>query len=475
MLALDESSAVRVAYEGLRKAANLKPYPDVTAREDALERLARLLVKYEPDIVRAISDDFGHRVPFESRSADVLIPLDAARHARKHVRDWVARRTVPSHPLFVPSHAFIDPMPLGVVAIIAPWNYPVNLALAPAAAALAAGNRVLLKPSEMTPKTAQLLATAVAEFFQPDEFAVVLGGADVAQAITALPFDHVLFTGSTQVGRLVAKATAENLVPTTLELGGKSPALVGPDANLERAAHRIAIGKTYNAGQTCIAPDHALVPKAKLEVFVEKLKAHLVRQHPESKGYTSMATDRGFERMKTLVADAQAKGARVVETFAAQSHPRTFAPVIVLNVKDDMQLMKEEIFGPILPVETYEHLDEAIARINRRPRPLSFYYFDDDQDRVDDVLRRVISGGACVNDTLVHFAQEDLPFGGVGESGMGAYHGVRGFETFSHLRSVLVASRLSPAYNLLKPPFSNVVQKSVAFLISGLKGLSKGP
>lgn len=473
MQAPNEVGAVRRAYDVLRKAANEKSFLDAEAREDLLLRLEKLIVKYADDIVKAISDDFGHRVAFESRSADVLIPLDGAKAARKHVREWMQRRTVGSHPLFVPSHAFIEPVPLGVVAIISPWNYPVNLALAPASAALAAGNRVLLKPSELTPKTSELLSRAVSEFFRPEEFAVVLGGPDVAREVTALPFDHILFTGSTQVGRLVAKATAENLVPTTLELGGKSPALVHESFNIERAAERIAIGKTYNAGQTCIAPDYALVPKAKAEAFAEKLKAQLQRQHPNGKGYTTMASDRGLKRMEALVADAKAKGARAIETFTVEAGSRAFAPVILLDVKDDMLVMQEEIFGPILPVETYDRVDEAIARINGRPRPLSFYYFDDDTDRVDGVLRKVTSGGACVNDTLVHFAQEELPFGGVGPSGMGAYHGVKGFETFSHLRSVLVASRASPAYNLLKPPFTAMVEKSVNFLIEGLKGLSK--
>lgn len=473
MQAPNEASTVQRSYDVLRKAANAKAYLDADAREDLLERLAKLLVKYEDDIVKAISDDFGHRVPFESRSADVLIPLDGARQARKHVREWMQRRTVGSHPLFVPSHAFIEPMPLGVVAIISPWNYPVNLALAPASAAFAAGNRVLLKPSEITTKTSAVLAKAVAEFFRPDEFTVVQGGPEVAREVTALPFDHILFTGSTQVGRLVAKATAENLVPTTLELGGKSPALIHGSYSIERAAQRIAIGKTYNAGQTCIAPDYAMVPKAKLDAFVMSLKAQLLKQHPEGKGYTTMASDRGHKRMEALLADAKSKGAKVTETFTAQAGSRAFAPVILTDVKDDMLVMQEEIFGPILPIETYENVDEAITRINSRPRPLSFYYFDDDQDRVDGVLRQVTSGGACVNDTLVHFAQEELPFGGVGPSGIGAYHGVKGFETFSHFRSVLVASRASPAYNLLKPPFSTMVEKSVNFLIAGFKGLSK--
>lgn len=471
MQAPNETSAVRRAYDVLRKAANDKPFLDVDAREELLERFIRLFVKYENDIVAAISDDFGHRVRLESLTADVMIPLDAARYARKHVREWMQRRTVNTSPLFIPSHAFIEPVPLGVVGIISPWNYPVQLALDPAIAAIAAGNRVLLKPSELTPRSSALIEKMVSDFFKPDELVVVQGGADVARELTALPLDHLLFTGSTQVGRHVARAAADNLVPTTLELGGKSPVLVHQSFNLERAASRVAIGKTFNAGQTCIAPDYALVPRAKAESFVEHVKAALLKQHPNGEGFTTMASERGLERMKALVEDAKAKGARVIETFKPKDGTRAFGPVILLDVNDDMQVMQEEIFGPILPVETYDTVDDAFARINARPRPLAFYYFDDDQERIDRTLQRVTSGGVVINDTLAHVAQEELPFGGVGASGMGAYHGVKGFETFSHLRSVLQASRASAAYNMLKPPFSGLVYKSVEVLIRGAKGL----
>lgn len=473
MQAPNETGAVRRAYDALRKAANEKAYLDADAREDLLSRLEKLLAKYEDELIQAISDDFGHRVAFESRVADVLLPLDAARHARRHVREWMQRRTVGTHPLFIPSHAYVEPVPLGVVAVIAPWNYPVDLALSPTAAAFAAGNRVLIKPSEMTPKTSALIAKGVAEFFRPDECTVVQGGADVAKEITAIPFDHILFTGSTQVGKLVAKAAAENLVPTTLELGGKSPALVHDTYSLDRAVERIAVGKTFNGGQTCIAPDYALVPRAKVDLFVDKLKAQLSKQHPNGENFTSMSSERGLKRMEALVADAKSKGAKVIETFKAKDGSRAFGPVLLLDVKDEMQVMQEEIFGPILPIEPYDTIDQAITRINARPRPLAFYYFDDDQDRIDDVTHRVPSGGVCVNDTLVHFAQEELPFGGVGMSGMGAYHGVRGFETLSNMRGVMHVSKVSAAYTFLKPPYVGLAKRTVNFLIRGLQGLSR--
>ncbi len=471
MQAPNETSAVRRAFDVLRKAANEKPYLDAEEREDLLSRMIAMLQKYEQQFVDAISDDFGGRVRLESLIADVMIPIDGARFARTHLREWMQRRPSSTHPLFIPSFAFVEPVPLGVVGVVAPWNYPVDLAIGPAIAALGAGNRVLIKPSELTPKTGALLARTVSEFFKPDEMVVIEGGIDIAREVTALPFDHLLFTGSTAVGRHVARAAAENLVPTTLELGGKSPALVHDSYSVSRAAERVALGKTFNAGQTCIAPDYMLVPKAKEAAFVDALKACIIKQHPNGEGYTSMASEKGRARMQALLDDATSKGAKVTETFKAKDGTRAFGPVIVTGVTDDMLLMQEEIFGPILPIETYERLEDAFVKVNGRPRPLAFYYFDNDDERVDVALKRVTSGGAVINDTLVHFAQEALPFGGVGPSGMGAYHGVRGFETFSHLRGVMHSSRASPAYNLLKPPFNALVTKTIEVLVRGVKGL----
>lgn len=473
MQAPNDTSAVRRAYDVLRKAYNEKPYLDAEAREDLLHRLEKMLLKYEDELVKAMSDDFGFRNPFEARTADVLIPLDAARYARKHVREWMQRRTVNSHPLSMPSHTYVEPIPLGVVGVIAPWNYPVLLTISPAAAAFAAGNRVLLKPSEVSAKTTEVLAKAIAEFFKPDEFAVVTGGAEVAREVTNLPLDHILFTGSTQVGRLVLKAAAENLVPATLELGGKSPALIHPSYNLDAAVERIALGKTFNGGQTCVGVDYVLVPRALLTTFVDKLKARLEFQHAGRDNFTTMITDRAFKRMEALLADAKSKGAKAIETFKPKEGTRAFPPTLLLDVNDEMTVMQEEIFGPLLPIIPYDTVDEAIANINGRPRPLSLYYFDDDAERIDDVLHRVPSGGVCVNDTLIHFAQEEVPLGGVGASGMGQYHGVAGFERLSHLRGVMVASRVSPAYLFLKPPYPGIALRTVNFLIRGLQGFAR--
>lgn len=471
MQARNQVNDVQAAYEKLRRAQQRAPFPSAEERDDWLARLERLLVKHRDEFCRAIDEDFGLRSRGESLSADVLLTLDGVRDARKNLRAWMQRRPVAPHPLFRPSRAFVELLPKGVVAVIAPWNYPVNLALGPLAGALAAGNRCLVKPSELTPRTSALIASAVAETFTVEEVAVVEGGPDVAEAVTRLPLDHLLFTGSTHIGRKVAKACAENLVPVTLELGGKSPALVHESYDLERAAERIAVGKLFNGGQTCIAPDYALVPAGREQALVAAFKRAADKAYPRLEGFTSIATDRAHSRLVGLVADAKAKGAQVVELGALAKAGRVMSPVVLVGVTDEMAVMQEEIFGPILPIETYASLDEAVERIAARPRPLAFYYFDDDARRCDDVLKRVTSGGACLNDCLVHFAQENLPFGGVGPSGMGAYHGVTGFETFSHARSVLDASLVSPARQVLKPPFGKMVETSLEVLISGAKSL----
>lgn len=471
MQARNQVNDVRVAYEKLRQAQQRAPFPSAAERDDRLARLERLLVTHRDELVQAINDDFGTRSRGETLSADVFLTLDGVRDARRSLRQWMQRRPVAPHPLFRPSRAFVEFLPKGVVAVIAPWNYPVNLALGPLAGALAAGNRCLVKPSELTPRTSAVIARAVAETFTAEEVAVVEGGPEVAEAVTRLPLDHLLFTGSTHIGRKVAKACAENLVPVTLELGGKSPALVHETYDLERAAERIATGKLFNGGQTCIAPDYAMVPAGREQAFVAALKRAVDKAYPRLEGFTSIATDRAHSRLVGLVADAKAKGAQVFELGVLAKAGRVLTPVVLLGVTDDMGVMQEELFGPILPVETYTRLDDAVARIAARPRPLAFYYFDDDARRADDVLQRVTSGGACLNDCLVHFAQENLPFGGVGPSGMGAYHGVTGFETFSHARSVFDASALSPARQFMKPPFGKMVETSLEVLISGAKSL----
>jgi len=363
-----------------------------------------------------------------------------------------------------------DPDPLGVAAVISPWNYPVQLALAPALGALAAGNRVLLKPSELTPATSELLRELVAERFAEDEFAVVLGDAEVGQAFTRLPFDHLFFTGSTPVGRHVARAAAENLTPVTLELGGKSPALFAPDADLSLAASRLVSGKLLNAGQTCIAPDYALVPEGRVEAFVAAVRAAAAAMYPSyaaNPDYTAIVNERHYRRLTALVDDARAKGARIVTLDPAHESPdpatRKLLPVLLLDVNDTMAVMREEIFGPLLPVETYTTLDDAVAKINARPHPLAFYYFGREGATCGKVLQQTLAGGVTVNDTLWHFAHKNLPFGGVGASGVGAYHGEASFLTFTHRKPVFVQPRFAAA-KLLYPPYGKVFERVLGML-----------
>jgi coniferyl-aldehyde dehydrogenase len=453
-----------------RAAFAAERYPAEATRRDRLERLIRMVRAGEDALVAAIDADFGHRSAHETRLAEIYVVVAGARHAQKRLARWMAPRRVATPLHLKPGRARILRQPLGVVGIVSPWNYPLQLALAPAVGALAAGNRVLVKPSELTPRLSALLRELVAGEFAPDEFAVVEGDAAVGQAFCALPWDHLFFTGSTAVGRQVAQAAAANLVPVTLELGGKSPALFDADADFAAAAPRLVSGKLLNAGQTCIAPDYALVPAGRVDAFVAAVKAAAAQLYPSiaaNPDYTAIVNERHHARLAALAADAQAKGATIVSldptgaTLPAAG--RKLAPALVVGVDDSMAIMHEEIFGPLLPVEAYTTLDDAIARVNARPRPLAFYYFGRDGDRRERVLRETIAGGVTVNDTLWHFVHEELPFGGVGASGIGAYHGEASFATFSHAKPVFVQPGLSGA-SLLYPPYGRTFERMLALL-----------
>jgi len=463
-------SEVTVAYERLRKAQRAEPFPTEDVRRDRLERLARVLSEGSERFVRAIDADFGGRSRHETLLADVMATLESVRDALRHLSSWMHPRFVSPSPYFLPGRAWIEPLPLGVVAIIAPWNYPVNLLLAPLVGALAAGNRAILKPSELTPRTSELLGDALRERFRADELAIVLGGPEVAAEVSRLRVDHLFFTGSTSVGTKVAMAAAANLVPVTLELGGKSPAWIHPDYSLARAAARIAAGKLFNAGQTCIAPDYVLVKKGKEAELARELSAAALHAYPglpQTPDYSAIVSEKHRERLVGLVNDARERGARVVSIGPdVEPGSRKLAPTLILDATADMKVMQEEIFGPILPIVPYATMDDAQEHIARAPRPLALYHFDDDVQRAEETLRRTVSGGACINDTVMHFAQESLPFGGVGASGQGAYHGLAGFERFSHLRGVLDASALAPARQLQSPPYGRILDAALAALSS---------
>ncbi|KWF66520.1 aldehyde dehydrogenase [Burkholderia multivorans] len=447
------------SFERQRRAFAAEPDPSLETRLFRLERLATWIDAREADIARAIDTDFQGRSAHETRLAEIFIVRAGIRHARRHLAQWTRTRRVPTALHFRPGYNRLIPQPLGVVGIISPWNYPLQLSVGPAIAAIAAGNRVLIKPSELTPALSEQIAAMAREMFDPGELDVAVGDVELGKAFAGLPFDHLFFTGSTRVGREVAQAAAANLTPVTLELGGKSPAILDVTCNLARAAQSLAFGKLLNAGQTCVAPDYLLVPAGTADATASHLAQAVARLYPTLLGnpdYTAIISSSHRARLAEMVAEARAAGARVIEinpageSFNAAS--RKFAPTLVIGASPDTRLMREEIFGPILPIVEYADFDDALSHIQRNARPLALYWFGDDTSRRDRALRETISGGVTVNDCLWHLAQEDQPFGGVGASGMGAYHGKWGFATFSKLKPVFHQSRLNGTA-LFHPPY----------------------
>jgi aldehyde dehydrogenase (NAD+) len=406
-------------------------------RRAALERLLAAVRQNEAAIVAALKADFD-KPEAETILSEILpVALDI-RHALKHLRRWMRPQRYPASLATLGTSARVIPQPRGVCLIISPWNYPFNLCLGPLVACLAAGNSAILKPSEMTPATSALIASLIAETFPPDLVTVIEGGKDVSQALLALPFDHIFFTGSPAVGKIVMEAAAKNLASVTLELGGKSPTIVGPDADIEQAAKWIAFGKFINAGQTCIAPDHVFVHASVKDRFLAALRARIAKAYgsgPESPHLAKIVNDHHARRLSGLLGDAKAKGAKVLSGGGMQG--RAIEPTLLEAVTPEMEIDREEIFGPVLPVMTYDDIETVLLRINARPKPLALYIFDRDQARVDRILAATSSGGAGVNLTALQYGHAGLPFGGVNNSGIGAYHGRHGFDAFSHQRAVL--------------------------------------
>lgn len=451
------------------RAAQLRDlHPDWLSRTHRLRALQRLVSENRAAIAAAISADFGHRPVEETDLLEIFPSLSGIRHAMKHLRRWMRGHRNWAGFWFLPARTELRPRPLGVIGIIVPWNYPLYLAVGPLTDALAAGNRALVKMSEATPRFSALFADLVAQYFQDGEVVVVNGDADVARAFAALPFDHLLFTGSTAIGREVMRAAAANLTPVTLELGGKSPAIIGPAANLHQAVERIMVGKLLNAGQTCIAPDYVLLPNSRMAEFIATARAAVDRLYPtiaSNAQYASIVSDRHHQRLLALRDSAVSSGAiAYVLTDDASTTARWFAPTLLTGTDDSMAIMREEIFGPLLPLVGYETLDEAIAFIAARPHPLALYIFDDDRSTVDRIIAQVPAGGVSVNDTLLHIAQHHLPFGGVGASGMGAYHGETGFRTFSKMTPVFHQARWN-GVGLLNPPYGATFQKLLRLLL----------
>ena len=425
-----------------------------------LLKLKNALLARSEEFVAALDADFGHRARQETLLLDIGSVVETIKYLHSNLRRFMRPELRSTTMVFFPGSNRVVYQPLGVVGIVAPWNYPVSLALAPLATAIAAGNRVMLKPSEFTPATTALLVDMLGELYDEDQVSVVTGDAKVGAAFTKLKFDHILFTGSTPVGRHVMRAASENLVPVTLELGGKSPVIVQRGTSLEDAAYRVAHGKLANGGQTCVAPDYMLVPEEQVEAFTAAFERAVARLYPgiaTNPDYTWIINDHHFARLTGLVIDAVAKGARLIEIGAkpsgpSASQPRLFLPKLLLGVTDAMDVMHEEIFGPILPIVPYRELDDAIAYVNARPQPLALYVFGPHGPGRQRVLERTTSGNVTVNDTLIHYVQDDLPFGGVGASGMGAYHGPEGFKTLSHAKGIYTQARVNVAAGI-RPPF----------------------
>ncbi|MEB0047540.1 MULTISPECIES: coniferyl aldehyde dehydrogenase [unclassified Pseudomonas] len=455
------------------KRAHLAAGPaDAALRKDRLLRAARLIRENHTAISVAISADFGNRSVYQSMIADMATTVNMLEDSAEHVSQWMKPEVVENPATGM--QAWIEQQPLGVVGIISPWNFPINLAFGPLAGVFAAGNTAMIKPSELTPKTSELLAELIAGYFDPIELTVVLGDASVGAAFSGLPFDHLVFTGSTSVGRHVMRAAAENLVPVTLELGGKSPVVVAEDFDMCTAVERTLTIKTFNAGQICLSPDYMMVPHGALEQLVRRSKEFIAASFASlisNDEYTSIISERHFERLVGLLSDAEQKGATLINLApgsepAFDSASRKIAPHLLLDVTDDMAIMQEEIFGPLLPVKTYRNAEEPIAYINANPRPLAAYYFGNNPDLQAQFTHQTTSGGLVINDVMTHASIDSLPFGGVGASGMGAYHGIHGFRRFTHAKPVVVQSQDGASNLRLRAPYADKAQTLEAFFNS---------
>jgi coniferyl-aldehyde dehydrogenase len=442
-------------------------------RIDRLDRTIDVLVVNAEKISEAMNSDFGCRPRQVNLMTDVTGSLENLKHAKKHLRRWMKAEKRPSmFPLgLLGGRSSIQYQPKGVVGVIAPWNFPLGMVFEPLAGVIAAGNRAMIKPSEFTPATSELIAEMVGKTFDPTEIAVVTGGPEVGQAFSSLAFDHMVFTGATSVARHIMAAASKNLVPVTLELGGKSPTVISETADLREAIERIMVGKMLNAGQVCIAPDYVMLPEGKMDEAVAIAREVVAEMYPtllNNEQYTAMLNERHFQRMQKNIDDANDRGAQVVainpanEDFSVNPTQK-IPPTLILNPGDDALCMQDEIFGPLLPLKTYTKFEDVISYINARPRPLAAYYFGKDSTEEHRFLTGTTSGGACVNDVMFHMLQKDLPFGGVGPSGMGSYHGIEGFKAFSHAKSVYKQPGKIPVTKLagFMPPYGDASEKSI--------------
>ena len=445
--------------------------PNINDRIDRIKRIQKLVEENIDAFHKSLREDFGSRHEQLSLMADTMPVINNAKHALKNIKKWLKQdNRKPNFPLgLLGSKAYVQFQPYGVVGIISPWNFPLTLSIAPLIEIFAAGNNAMIKLSEFVPATSELTEKLINKYFTEKEVVIINGGPQTSQSFAGLPFDHLLFTGSTNVAKKVASEAASNLVPMTLELGGKSPAIVSSNAKMKKSVDKIMMGKLLNAGQICVSPDYVFVQEDQTEEFVQHAKDHVAENYPTIKNnpdYTSIIHLNHFERLNELVQDAKSKGATVIEInpaqedFSQQEHHK-IVPTLILNPTDDMKVMQEEIFGPLMPVKTYKDFNETVNFINKNPKALALYYFGDDKTEMNNVLDNTSSGQAVMNDVLFQFSMHDLPFGGVGPSGMGAYHGYDGFKNFSHKRSVLKGQNILDAGKMITAPFTESTEKNI--------------
>ena len=457
----------------IQKKAHLRDGPlSVETRKEWIDRCIALLIKYQNEIAEAISEDFGHRSTESSLLADVAGSIGSLKSAKENIKKWVKpekRKVTPSILGLLGARLRLEYQPLGTVGVISPWNFPVTLTFGPLGSIFAAGNRAMIKPSEFTPKTSELMKKMFEEAFSQEEVAVFTGGPDLGEAFSSLPFDHLLFTGATSVAKHVMRAASENLVPVTLELGGKSPVIISKKSNFDVSVGRLMAGKTLNAGQICLAPDYVFIPKDKKEDFISQSKKVVTEMYPslkENPDYTSVINQRHYDRLQGYIEEAKERGFEVIEInpsnedFSQQAHHK-IPPTLIVDPDDNLSVMKEEIFGPILSVKTYENIEDTVDYINSKDRPLGLYYFGDDKEEMQNVLENTTSGGVTINDVVFHVGQDNAPFGGVGPSGTGSYHGVEGFKNFSHTKTIYTQSKFDGLFGLFRPPFGVKSQSAI--------------
>ena len=458
---------MQAQFSRLQKLSRTQPINDWATRANQLDNLEVMLSDNQALLAKSISADFGYRSESETQFAELFPSFTGISYAKKHGKRWMKAQRVSISALYMPAHNEILPQPLGVVGIMVPWNYPLFLAIGPMIDALTAGNRIMIKMSEAAPQFAQTFADTISRYFSPDMVCVVIGEVEIAEEFSKLPFDHLLYTGSTAVGKKVMAAAAPNLTPVTLELGGKSPVLVLEGANLENAVNRVMMGKTLNAGQTCIAPDYVLIQRQYHEEFIRLAREWMEKHYPnieDNPDYSRIINGEQFKRVKGYLDNLSGEGVHKLTAADSNVETRLMPPVIVSEPAPDSDVMQNEIFAPILPLMHYDTLDDAIAFVNERPRPLALYVFGDNNRDIDKVRTNTVSGGLCINEVVMHVVQHDLPFGGVGDSGTGAYHGKAGFERLSHMKPIFIQSKIN-GLNILLPPYGGLFKKAMALFL----------